>query len=457
MVQRMRIAKTLAQHCPPQCSTQGWIAVQVGVLFLSTSALVAGLALLLALTLWRPTLQPAPFNRLEARLLAALSLLMLLGTTISAKAGFQAWVGLANWLPFFWFFLAVRPYLSTGAARSRLAFWFVVATVPLVVVGLLQASFGWEQELNALGGLIRWPMQEARTGTSLFDNPNQSGTWLAMVMPFVAYRLLLEQQTPVARSIAALLSLGSLGALLLSASRNAISTLLLSWLLSGGRRLRLIVLAMGLAYGVLLLLRWSRPDLDQPLLQWLVPDALLRKISDMAGGTSATLPYGRRDTIYAHGLNWLREFPWFGVGEQGFAALYNATLIQRFGGEPPRGLIMHSHSLPLEFALSHGLPALLVLMVVIGRSATRTTRLWLSGELSATDRSWWLAAVVLIWLHIWDVAFFDSRINMAGWLVFAALTQMERRSHDRGDAQLQLSARLRQPERAVGSRTASDN
>jgi hypothetical protein len=437
MVKRTRIAKTLAQHCPPQCSLQGWIAVQLGVLFLSTSALLTGVALLLALTVWRPKRHQSPLSSLEARLLLALSLLMLIGTAVSAKAGLQAWVGLANWFPFFWFFLAVRPYLATGAARSRLALWFCAATVPVVALGVLQVSFGWEQELNTLGGLIRWPMQEASTGTSLFDNPNQTATWLAMTMPFLAHRLLFNQQTLVSRCIAAVLSIGATGALLLSASRNAISTLLLSWWLSSGKRLRLIALAMCLGYGALLLLRLSQPHLDQPLLQWLVPDALLRKIGDMGGGTSATLNYGRRVTLYAHGLTWLREFPWFGLGEQGFAALYNGKLINQFGGEPPRGLIMHSHSLPLEFALSHGLPALVVLAVVIGISASRSARLWGSGELSAADRSWCVAAVVLIWLHIWDVAFFDSRINMAGWLVFAALTQMARRSADPTDQRRQ--------------------
>ena len=71
------VSSRLLQHCPPQCSGQGWIAVQVGVLFLSSSALVSGVALLLALTLWRPKAEPPPLSRLDARLLAALSLLML--------------------------------------------------------------------------------------------------------------------------------------------------------------------------------------------------------------------------------------------------------------------------------------------------------------------------------------------------------------------------------------------
>lgn len=418
---------------PPGTSRAGWVSLQVGVLFLSSSALVSGIALLLAITLWRPQQQPAPLSRPEARLLAGLSLLLLLGTALSAKAGPLAWLGLANWLPFFWLFLAIRPYLATTAARQRVAFWLCAATVPVVVVGLLQSVFGWNQELNALGGLIRWPMREVHTGTSLFDNPNLTAAWLAMATPFVAQRLLSPQLALHQRWIVLLLAIGTTGSLLLSASRNAISTVVLTWPLSGGKRLRLAVLALVLVYGGLVWARLaigSSPDPAAPvaLLNAVVPEALVKKLQEMGSGTDASLVYGRRQAIYAHALAWLQQFPWFGVGEQGFAALYNAGLIAQFGGEPPGGRIMHSHSLPLEFALSHGLPALILLALAIGLGMARSGRRWLAQQLPASDRCWWLAGVVLVWLHLWDVPFFDSRLNMAGWLVFASVSQMAQRS-----------------------------
>ena len=119
------------EHCPPQCSKPGWLAVQLAVLMLSSAALISGLALLLALTLWRPRLQPRPLSRPEARWLLALSVWMIVGTGLSAVAGVRAWLGLFNWIPFFWFFLAIRPYVATTAARQRLAFWFCAATVQI--------------------------------------------------------------------------------------------------------------------------------------------------------------------------------------------------------------------------------------------------------------------------------------------------------------------------------------
>jgi O-antigen ligase len=415
----------LLQHCPPQCSAQGWIAVQVGVLFLSSSALIAGVALLMALTLWRPQDEPPPLSRPTARWLLVLSLWMMLGTAIGAVAGARAWLGLGNWLPFFWFFLAIRPYLATTAARRRLAFWFCAATVPVVVMGWLQHTWGWNNELNALGGLIRWPMSEPLSGTALFDNANVTGAWLALVMPFAALRALNRQQQGAERLLAWMLALGSVATLVLSASRNAIATLLLSWPSSGGRRLQVGVALAAAGFGLLVLAR-LQGWLPEPLAD-LVPPALVKKLMMLEEGLRPL--HGRRDHIYAMAWQWIAQHPIWGVGAQGFGDLYRAHVIAALGA--PLVVITHSHSLLLEFGVSHGLPALLLLLGVIGVAMTRCGRRWWRGELNRADQCWWIAGLIITWLHIWDVPFFDSRLNIAGWLVFAAISAMAERQTER--------------------------
>ena len=37
------------------------------------------------------------------------------------------------------------------------------------------------------------------------------------------------------------------------------------------------------------------------------------------------------------------------------------------------------------------------------------------------DRAWWAAVLVLVVLHGTDVPFFDSRLNIAGWILMAGL------------------------------------
>ena len=421
MASRLKLTPVVSRlllHCPPHCSQHGWIAVQVGVLFLSSSALISGVALLLPLTLWRPRAEPPPLSRTSARWLLALSGWMLMGTAIGGVAGARAWLGLGNWLPFFWFFLAIRPYLATTAARSRLGFWFCAATVPVVVMGWLQHAMGWDRQLDALGGLIRWPMSDPLSGTSLFDNPNVTGAWLAMVMPFVALRALNRQQPMEQRLAAWLLALGSVATLVLSASRNAIATLVVSWSWSGGRRLQWGVALAAVVYGLLVMARLNGVLADP--LAAMVPEALVNKLVLLEEGARPL--HARREHIYAMAWQWIQQNPLWGVGAQGFGDLYRTHVISELG--EPISVITHSHSLMLEFSVSHGVPALLILAGVIGSGLARGGIACWRRTLSRSDQSWWLAGLLLSWLHIWDVPFFDSRLNIAGWLVFAAITAM---------------------------------
>ena len=37
------------------------------------------------------------------------------------------------------------------------------------------------------------------------------------------------------------------------------------------------------------------------------------------------------------------------------------------------------------------------------------------------DRAWWAAVLVLVVVHGTDMPFFDSRLNIAGWILLAGL------------------------------------
>ena len=80
----------------------------------------------------------------------------------------------------------------------------------------------------------------------------------------------------------------------------------------------------------------------------------------------------------------------------------------------------HSHNLPLELAVSHGLPvALLIVGMVLTLLILGLQRRVL--ELGDFDRAWWSAVLVLVVLHGSDLPFFDSRLNIAGWILLAGL------------------------------------
>lgn len=88
----------------------------------------------------------------------------------------------------------------------------------------------------------------------------------------------------------------------------------------------------------------------------------------------------------------------------------------------------HAHNLPLELAIAHGLPvaalvAGLVLALLIVALRRGVTRLF--------DRAWWAAVLILMVLHGTDLPFFDSRVNIAGWILLAGLRCLLRPNQER--------------------------
>ena len=114
------VDRLLLRDRPPGANPLGWRCFQLGLLLLPSSALLAALLLLVAL-IQGSRRRPAAWRDPVNALLLATALLMLLGC-FGASSGWLAWLGLGNWLPFFWAFWGFQAYLASAAARllSRL-------------------------------------------------------------------------------------------------------------------------------------------------------------------------------------------------------------------------------------------------------------------------------------------------------------------------------------------------
>lgn len=424
---RMKAAlRGLVSACPPDCRPVGWACVQLALLILPSSSLIAGVLLLIAITIQRPVRQPAPLSRPQARWLLLLSALMVVGGFWAVR-GWVAWVGLFNWLPFFWLFLAIQPYLATPASRTRLGQWILAGTVPVIAVSLIQKATGYAGLLESFWGLIRWPMGDPARGAGMFDNPNVTAAWLAITVPFLVAASLRHGLRPSLRVASLVVTASACAALLVNGSRNALATLPVIGLLSCGRRGRIAVLLATLGYGGLVLLKVHHnpwPPLE-PLLNLTVPNLLSSKLETMISGMPGQdLPaiYNQRPAIYAAALGYIGQHPWFGLGENGFGHLYMADITASLAqsGVVLGERIQHSHNLLLEFTLSHGVPALLILAAVIGRPLLQVLPL-LWTRFQGTDRAWLLATLAMLWVHLWDIPSFDARINVLDWLLVAGI------------------------------------
>lgn len=270
---------------PEGTSPLGWRCFQLGLLLLASSALLAGVLLLVALILGCRQRLPWWRDRVN-QVLLLVSALMVLGC-FTASSGWLAWVGLGNWLPFFWAFWGFQPYLASAPARRRLALWLVAGTVPVIVTGLGQIVWGWSGPFQTLGGAIIWHLNAGGNPpgrlAGLFDYANIAGAWLALAWPFALAALLQRPQPWPKRLPALLITVGLVAAIALTDSRNAWGALVLALpLVAGPARwiwllplLLLLLIPVGLASlpGVPLVLQ-------QPA-RALVPAVIWERLSDL--------------------------------------------------------------------------------------------------------------------------------------------------------------------------------
>ena len=408
------LARRLAQGRPEGANPVGWVCFQVGLLLLASSALLGGLSLLVALILgsrgrWRPLADPAN------RVLLLASLLMVLGAA-GATSGWLAWVGLGNWLPFFWAFWGFQPYLVTPEARRRVGWMLVAGTVPVVVTGFGQLWWGWSGPWQALNGAIIWHLKaggnpEGRLA-GLFDYANIAGSWLALAWPFTLAALVQPGLSRQGRALILLMASAVAAAVLLTDSRNAWGALVLAMPLvlgaaSWGWLLPLLLIALAVVAAATLP---GVPEALQGPARQLVPEAIWARLSDLRYSGQRPLAITRL-AQWQTALGLIAERPWLGWGAAAFSLIYPQRTGHWHG---------HPHNLPIDRALSHGLPAAVLVvglvLALLGRSAQRGM---VGGALF--DRAWWAAALVLVALHASDIPMYDSRINVAGWVLLAGL------------------------------------
>ncbi len=421
----MKFVNWLGQDCPSHANIAGWRTFQLGLFLLPSSALLSGLFLVFSIVL-------GSRNRANTYLedpwnwpLVCTAFLMLIGS-FYAYSGWLAWVGLANWLPFFWSFWAFQPYLVTAQARRRCSLWLLAGTFPVLITGFGQLWWGWHGPWELLNGTIVWfvsPGGEPEGRLSgLFDYANIAGAWLAIIWPFCLAALLQHSINLYRRSFVLLFAISHVAALILTDSRNAWGGLVLAipfvigpiawpWLLP----IQVLVLLPVVLATV--------PGVGSELQIWarkVVPESLWSRLNDMRYMQERSLE-STRISQWSVAIKLISEQPWLGWGAAAFSILYPLRTGQWHG---------HSHNLPLEIAVSHGLPVslllnatILALLITALRRGVLVRQMKGSGNchIEIFDRAWWSATFILVLLHGADIPLFDSRLNIAGWILLSGL------------------------------------
>ena len=402
---------------------------RIGLFLLPSSALLGGLCLLAAAVIGsRGRTVPIWRDRWCQPLLLAAAL-MLIGA-LQATTGSLAWVGLGNWLPLIWAFWAFQPYLISERQRRNAAWMLVAGTLPVLLTGFGQMFLGWEGPWQLGGEAVVWFVAPGGKPlgrlSGLFDYANVAGAWLGVIWPLLIAAVLRPDGWR-RRGAALVLALAAGTAVLLTQSRNAVGGLVLALPLVIGPSSWLLLLPVLLLVSSPLLLALL-PGVPAGLKSGamaLLPDSILERLLERGDMPWKLTRLGQ--WIYA--IQLVAARPWLGWGSAAFSVMYPIHASLRWHG--------HSHNLPLELAISHGVPvALLIVGTVLALMMLALRRGML--RQAPLERAWWTSALVLLTMHFTDLPFFDARLNLLGWILLAGLCAFIRNSPprpgpDRGD------------------------
>ncbi len=342
----------------------------------------------------------------------------------------EAWLGLANFLPFLALFAALSQLIQHPWQLRQLSWLLILPSLPIVILGMGQLWLNWSTP-NWLAAILGWQLipQGEPPGrmSSVFIYTNFLAIYLAIAVT-LAGGIVISQKEERARKkkqywvwalLITIIVVDSLG-LILTSSRNAWGIAFLSFMAFAiYLGWRWLVYATTAATTVIL---WASflPNLGGKWWRKIVPAFLWGRLSDQMypDRPIETL----RITQWQFCWNLIKKRPLTGWGLRNFTPLYQAEMNVWFG---------HPHSFFLMLATEVGIVATLFLSALVAWVMAKGILL-LKSDFNQRDRpilfSYLVAFTGCILFNLVDVTIFDLRVNLITWILFSAINGIVWRS-----------------------------
>lgn len=354
----------------------------------------------------------------------------LLLTAATAEYQQPAWLGLANFIPFFLVFLGWNLLLETPSQLRRLAELGVISAVIVSILGIGQVIGDWYTP-EALQLVLGWVLNSGGNPperlASVFMYANIAGAYLLVMFTLAlglwveSYRWRKQNQWRWLGLTVSLILIAI--ALFLTSSRNAwavaflVTTVYVIYL-----RWYWLLTSEGLILTTIVGAAFAPSPLNQGLRQ-IVPRSIWARLNDQMYSDRAIETL--RSTQWQFTWELIQDRPFLGWGLRNFTPLYQTQMEIWLG---------HPHNLPLMLSAEIGLPGLLLLLGLVGSIIIRGSKLvsiW--SDLSPTPgaQQWQqdqlmfftfiIAFCALSLFNLLDVTVFDLRLNLLAWVLLAAI------------------------------------
>ncbi len=337
-----------------------------------------------------------------------------------------AWIGILNWIPFFWCFWSFQIYLKNEVLRIQAAKYFLIGSLPVLFSGFSQYFLGWYGPYEFLNKLIIWyqrPLIEGGGVTSLFNNYNYCGAWLSIVLPLIIGLFFRGTKNKTLKSITLILIFAFIYMIILTTSRNALlASLITVILLIPIKKFKFLFISIFTALCILITnLIPIFPTSIQNSLFTFFPSSLLQKTVLSSNSQITSFP---RIELWLKSIKLIKSNLLMGYGGGSFSDLYNLNNGQFEG-------MQHSHNLLLEIAFNYGLPSSLLIiggmLFLLFNSSNifklKHKKMLLNSENNffKFNNAWITSFIIFIFLHMFDLTYFDGRISLSAWIILSGL------------------------------------
>ena len=336
------------------------------------------------------------------------------------------WIGLSNWLPFFWCFWGFQEYLKSSSLRIKASKLFIIGTIPLLISGFCQYFLGFYGPFRFLNNLIVWyqrPLEEGFGVTGLFNNQNYAGAWLCIILPFCIGNLIINKKKILNKLIIIFSILSFVYMIILTTSRGAIFSIIFPLILL--RRLSkkefytyfLIIIGSLL----LIILGFFIFPRFQELISEILPLGLFFKKTSLINIQNFNnLP---RVDIWIKSIDLINSNLFTGYGAGSFSSFY------KMNGGIFSG-IQHTHNIFIELAFNHGIICSLLItlsMVLLLINASKSYMISekfsfkLPKDIVNLDSAWIISFFIFFFIHMFDITYYDGRISILAWILLSGL------------------------------------
>ena len=396
-------------------SRKSWFFFQIGVFFILSAPVLAAFFILLALISTHFIKQKIELKEKWILPFVLSGIFAIISALFSSFRNVEldgwdpslSWLGLMNWIPFYYFMWRSQYFLQTTLMRKKIANMFLAGSVPLIFSGFGQMWFNWHGPYVFMNGLIIWfqryiDFQKGQGISAMFNNQNYAACWLIIIWPFCIYGLLSNKRFDFKKIIYFIFTILLAICVYLTQSRSGIIGTFTSTILLSNKLYLTIIISIILiaSLGVLIT--------NLPINYEIFKLSYLTNI------------LGPRVFIYSNTLPIILERPLFGWGAGTFPFIFQIRN-PNFNREPT-----HPHNLIFEMANSYGLIFAFIMLLTISMIMIYSYKIiFLKKKLSNSDsgfnKAWWTSFFALFLSQMYDIQYFDIRISISFWILLTGL------------------------------------